>query len=99
MNIGEDGMNQRSTRNEKHPAEPGSYEIHVKEPIDPCWAAWFDGMTIRQAENGETIISGPVVDKAALHGLLAMIGELNLTLLSVKKLESSASPTGGNHEK
>jgi hypothetical protein len=80
-------------------AELINYEIRVKEPIDPHWVAWFDGFTISQAENGETIIAGPVVDKAALHGLLAMIGELNLTLISVVKIESSNPITGGNREK
>jgi hypothetical protein len=83
----------------RNSAGPIQYEIHVMEPLNLCWAAWFDGMTINQAENGETIISGPVVDKSALHGLLAVIGEMNLTLLSVKKLESSHPLSGGNHEK
>jgi hypothetical protein len=85
--------------NGKHVKGTCHYEIRVKEPIDPRWVSWFDGMIISQAENGETILSGPVVDKSALHGLLAMIGELNLTLLSVKKLDSLDLPTGGNHEK
>jgi hypothetical protein len=56
-------------------------------------------MTISQAKNGETIIFGPVLDRSALHGLLAKIGELNLTLLSVIKIEYLNPPIGGNHEK
>jgi hypothetical protein len=83
----------------RNPSEPINYEIHIKEPIDHNWVAWFNGLTISQAENGEIIIAGPVVDNSALHGLLAMIGELNLTLLSVEKLDSLDLPTGGNHEK
>jgi hypothetical protein len=71
------------------PLDADRYEIHIKEPIDPCWGTWFEGMTISQLENGETILSGSVVDKSALHGMLAMIGELNLTLISVKQIESS----------
>ena len=85
--------------NGNHIKEPCRYEIHIKEPIDPCWISWFEGMTISQAENGETILSGSVVDKSALHGMLAMIGELNLTLISVVKLKSQNPSIGGNHEK
>ncbi len=92
-------MTHSVTENGGHLTELGSYEIHIKEPIDSRWAAWFEGMTISWGENGETVLSGPVVDKSALHGLLTMIGELNLTLLSVKKLESSHPLSGGNHEK
>jgi hypothetical protein len=92
-------MNQPTPRKRNHPPEANWYEIHIKEPIDTCWTAWFDGMTIVQAANGETAISGPVMDKSALHGLLAIIGELNLTLISVKKLEPINKPTGGNDEK
>ncbi len=69
--------------------EPYRYEVHIKEPLDPRWVSWFEGMTISQAENRETVLSGPVVDRSALHGMLAMIGELNLTLISVKKIDSS----------
>jgi hypothetical protein len=92
-------MTQRVERSGRHLTKPIFYEIHVKEPIDSCWASWFEGMTISQAENGEMILSGPVVDKSALHGLLANIGELNLTLISVVQLKSPNPSTGGNHEK
>ena len=72
----------------RNPAKSNHYEIHIKEPIDPGWAVWFEGITLVQAENGDTVIYGMFVDKSALHGLLAMIGELNLTLLSVLKIGS-----------
>ena len=77
-----------ATGNIKPHTEPSRYEIRVKETLDTRWATWFEGMTISQAEDGETIISGLVMDKSALHGLLAIIGELNLTLISVKKIEA-----------
>ena len=79
--------------------EPFRYEIHIKEPLDPRWVSWFEGMTISQTENGETILSGFVVDKSALHGMIALIGELNLTLISVINLKSQNLSAGGNHEK
>jgi hypothetical protein len=88
-----------TTPNRKNIKEHCHYEIRIKESIDPRWASWFEGMTIRQAAKGETILSGPVVDKSSLHGIIAMIGELNLTLLSVVKLDSPNPPAGGKHKK
>ena len=89
----------RSTKaNGKQLKDPIRYEIHIKEPIDPHWVPWFQGMIISQVENGETVLSGPVLDKSALHGMIAMIGELNLTLVSVIQLESKDPSAGGNHE-
>jgi hypothetical protein len=67
---------------------PGEvYEIIVKEPLDPTWSEWFYGFIIRRAEKEETIIVGRVRDQTALHGLLARIRDLNLTLLSVKQID------------
>ena len=85
--------------NGKRLTEPCFYEIHIKEPIDSHWISYFEGMTIRQAENGETILSGPVVDKSALHGMISLIGELNLTLISLLKIQPPNISTGGNDEK
>jgi hypothetical protein len=63
------------------------FAIHIKEQIDPCWSSWFEGVRIRSLENGETILSGPVADHAALHGLLAKVRDLNLTLVSVTQIK------------
>lgn len=59
------------------------YEIRVKGHLDQRWSAWFDGMTITNEANGDAIISGPLVDQAALHSLLVKVYNLNLTLISV----------------
>ena len=59
------------------------YEIRVQGTLGPDWADWFDGMEIRQETGGQTVIAGPVVDQPALHGLLAKLRDLNLTLVSV----------------
>lgn len=61
------------------------YEIRIEEYIDPSWSEWLEGMTITPLENGETLLSGPVTDQAALHGLLNRIRDLNLKLLLVEK--------------
>ena len=63
------------------------YEIKVKGLLDPSWSDWFDGFTIR-CKNGETWLVGPVTDQAALLGFLSKISHLNLTLLSVNRLEN-----------
>ena len=68
------------------------YEIRLKGHLDQRWSAWFDGMTLTHDANGETILSGPVVDQAALHSLLIKVHTLNLTLISVVRMEADATP-------
>lgn len=67
------------------------YEIRIKGQLDQHWSAWFDGMTVTHATNGDTVISGSVVDQAALHSLLNKIHSLNLTLVSVLRVEANAT--------
>lgn len=67
------------------------YEIRIKGQLDQHWSAWFDGMTVTHGTNGDTIISGPVVDQAALHSLLNKVHSLNLTLVSVLRVETDAA--------
>jgi hypothetical protein len=62
------------------------YRIKVKGRLDLRWSDWFEQMVI-STEGGETILTGPVADQAALHGLLIRIRDLNLTLLSVERIE------------
>lgn len=64
------------------------YEIRTKGQIDPSWSDWFEGLTMTYSETGETVLSGPVKDQSALHGLLAKIRDLNLTLILVAQLPS-----------
>ena len=65
------------------------YELVVREPIDPSWSEWFDGFTITVSEGQRTKIVGLVTDQTALHGLLAKIRNLNLTVISVARAEGS----------
>jgi hypothetical protein len=67
--------------------DAGRYEIRVKGHLDPRWAARFDGMTLTRDGDGTTVIDGPVVDQAALHGLLARVRDLGIPLLSVTRVE------------
>jgi len=63
---------------------PAYYEITVQGILEPRWSAWFDGLQLTSDAAGRTIISGPVADQAALHGLLARIRDLGLPLLEVR---------------
>jgi hypothetical protein len=60
------------------------YRIQIKEQLDSHWAAWFDGMTIRHTTDGATLLEGPVVDQAALYGLIRKVRDLGLTLIAVQ---------------
>ena len=65
----------------------GWYEIRVKGHLDSRWAAWFDGLSLINDSDGTTVISGPVVDQAALHGLLQKVRDVGIPLLSVAQVD------------
>jgi hypothetical protein len=62
------------------------YEIRFSGHLDPHWSDWFEGLMMVQTETGDTILSGPVADQSALHGLLVKIRDMNLTLISVNRI-------------
>jgi len=66
---------------------PMLYEIRVEGQLEPCWSEWLEGLKITPLDTGETLLSGPVADQAALHGLLNRIRDMNLNLISVEKKE------------
>ena len=67
--------------------EPELYEIRIKGHLDDRWADWFEGLTIALEDNGDTLLTGSVVDQAALHGLLKKVRDLGMPLLSVIRLK------------
>jgi hypothetical protein len=65
-------------------AEPGRYEIRLHGQLDQRWSDWFEGFTLTNQSDGTTTLTGPVVDQAALHGLLRRVGDLGVTLISLR---------------
>ena len=61
------------------------YHIRVHGHLDPLWSSWFDGLTLSTQTNGETLLAGPIVDQAALHGVLIKIRDLGLELIAVNR--------------
>ena len=64
------------------------YRIRIKGQLDPARSTWFDGLEVQPQANGETVLTGPIVDQAALHGVLTRIRDLGLPLLAVTRTES-----------
>ena len=73
--------------------ESGLYEFRLKGHLDDRWSDWFEGMTITLEENGDTLLTGPVIDQAALHGLLKRVRDLGITLLSVNFVDPDQAKT------
>jgi hypothetical protein len=78
-------VNTTSTRSADR---PGWYEIRLTGHLAPRWAARFDGMTLTRHPDGTTLLAGPVIDQAALHGLLRMLRDIGLPLLSVTRRDA-----------
>ena len=71
-----------------------SYEICVKGHLGPHWSHWFEGFEIAPQDNGETLLSGPVIDQAALYGVLIKVRDLGLPLISVMPAQPKSSNPG-----
>ncbi len=69
------------------PSQPMIYQIRIKGHLGSEWTDWFEGMTITLEENGNTLLTGPVIDQAALHGLLKKVRDLGMPLVSVGPVE------------
>jgi len=72
---------------------PEYYEIKIRGHLDPRWSDWFADLKLTHLEGDETLLSGSLPDQAALHGLLERIRDLNLTLISVTRGDSSTAPS------
>lgn len=71
------------------PVQPIVYKIRIKGHLDSQWTDWFEGLTITLEADGETLLTGPVIDQAALHGLLKKVRDLGMPLVSVVPVQSN----------
>jgi hypothetical protein len=69
--------------------EPGLYRIRIRGHLAERWSAWFGSMRITLEENGDTVLTGPVADQAALHGLLKRVRDTGMPLISVNRVGES----------
>ena len=69
------------------PDQPVVYQIRIKGQLGSQWTDWFEGLTITLEDNGDTLLTGPVIDQAALHGLLKKVRDLGMPLVSVSPVE------------
>jgi hypothetical protein len=73
--------------------QPNVYQIRIKGHLGGEWQDWFEGLAITQEENGETVLTGPIVDQSALHGLLKRVRDLGMPLLAVNCLSEAGYDT------
>ena len=78
--------NDVSEGDRKHSLESQVYQIRIKSHLNGSWSEWFQGLMITHEEDGTTVLTGPVADQPALHGLLVKIRDLGLPLVSVNAL-------------
>jgi hypothetical protein len=69
------------------PSRPMVYQIRIKGHLGSQWTDWFEGLTITLEDTGDTLLTGPVIDQAALHGLLKKVRDLGMPLVSVSPVE------------
>ena len=75
------------------PDQPMICRIRIEGYLDPHWSRWFEGLAITLEDNGETLLTGPLVDQAALHGLIRRVRDLGIPLLSVVCVKAGQAET------
>lgn len=76
-----------NNRKRSHPSQPIIYQIGIEGHLDAQWTDWFSSLSVTFEENGNTLLTGPVADQAALFGLLKKVRDLGMPLVSVNRVE------------
>jgi hypothetical protein len=79
-------------------SQPTVYKIRIKGQLDSQWTDWFEGLTITLDDNGDTLLTGPVIDQAALHRLLKKVRDLGMPLISVCPVCSQEDQSNSSKE-
>jgi len=91
--LSEEHAQRTSNKPKLEPKQPMVYQIRVNSHLGSDWTDWFEGLTITREENGDTLLTGPVVDQAALHGLLKKVRDLGIPLVSINPVEPGMTDT------
>jgi hypothetical protein len=99
FNQGRHGSMSHTLDADGDPGQAPVYQVRLKGHLDRHWADWFGGLAITLEENGETLLTGPVVDQAALYGLLKRVRDVGLPLVSVTQINPAhvAAPDMSQH--
>jgi hypothetical protein len=84
---------------ENEMAQPMIYQIRIKGHLGRHWTDWFEGLTITALDNGETLLAGPVLDQAALYGLLRKVRDVGMPLVSVMRVKPGQADTSDVKQK
>ncbi len=74
-----------------------SYEIKVRGELDPVWMEWFEGLSLTHDCEGNTVLTGPIIDNTALHSILLKIRDLNLKLISLNEIDTNGNDVTGKN--
>ena len=78
------------------PSQPMVYQIRIQGHLGRQWTDWFEGLTITLEEDGDTLLTGPVIDQAVLHGILKKVRDLGMPLLSVNSVGPGSQDMSDN---
>ena len=87
MTEGQPEANSKTDNHQDRPAVGEFYEICVEGHLGDSWSSWFEELTIRHKQSGQTVLTGPLADQTALHGVLMKIRDLGLPLIAVNRVE------------
>ncbi len=86
-------MTPNNLNSETDPGQPQVYQIRINGHLGSQWTEWFGGLTITLEDDGDTLLTGPVIDQAALYGLIKKVRDLGMPLVSVNRVKAGQADT------